>query len=154
MILCMNKYEYFKYFILTNKVFLGYTIDNNYYLGDIVMSEISENRPVINNDLVETMSQRLIDERSLMSLADFFKLFSDESRLKILYLLTMNEMCVSDIAATLGMNQSTVSHQLKTLRNSRIVKYRREAKVVYYSLDDDHIGQILLQGMLHVSDFE
>lgn len=118
------------------------------------MSEISENRPVINNDLVETMSQRLIDERSLMSLADFFKLFSDESRLKILYLLTMNEMCVSDIAATLGMNQSTVSHQLKTLRNSRIVKYRREAKVVYYSLDDDHIGQILLQGMLHVSDFE
>ncbi len=154
MILCMNKYEYFKYFILTNKVILGYTIDNNYYLGDIVMSEISENRPVINNDLVETMSQRLIDERSLMSLADFFKLFSDESRLKILYLLTMNEMCVSDIAATLGMNQSTVSHQLKTLRNSRIVKYRREAKVVYYSLDDDHIGQILLQGMLHVSDFE
>ncbi len=135
-------------------VFLGYTICDNYYLGDIIMSEISENRPVINTDLVETMSQRLIDERSLMSLADFFKLFSDESRLKILYLLTMNEMCVSDIAATLDMNQSTVSHQLKTLRNSRIVKYRREAKVVYYSLDDDHIGQILLQGMLHVSDFE
>ena len=118
------------------------------------MNEISENRPVINNDLVETMSQRLIDEKSLMNLADFFKLFSDESRLKILYLLTMNEMCVSDIAATLDMNQSTVSHQLKILRNSRIVKYRRDAKVVYYSLDDDHIGQIILQGMLHVGDFE
>ncbi len=118
------------------------------------MSEITENRPVINNDLVETMSQRLIDEKSLMNLADFFKLFSDESRLKILYLLTMNEMCVSDIAATLDMNQSTVSHQLKILRNSRIVKYRRDAKVVYYSLDDDHIGQIILQGMLHVGDFE
>ena len=119
-----------------------------------VMSEITESRPIINSELVETMSQRLIDERSLMSLADFFKLFSDESRLKILYLLTMNEMCVSDIAATLNMNQSTVSHQLKTLRNSRIVKYRRDAKVVYYSLDDDHIGQILLQGMLHVNDFQ
>ena len=118
------------------------------------MSEITENRPVINNDLVETMSQSLIDEKSLMNLADFFKLFSDESRLKILYLLTMNEMCVSDIAATLDMNQSTVSHQLKILRNSRIVKYRRDAKVVYYSLDDDHIGQIILQGMLHVGDFE
>ena len=118
------------------------------------MSEVSENRPVINTELVEAMSQRLIDERSLMSLADFFKLFSDESRLKILYLLTMNEMCVSDIAATLDMNQSTVSHQLKILRNSRIVKYRRDAKVVYYSLDDDHIGQIILQGMLHVGDFE
>ena len=118
------------------------------------MSETAENRPVINNDLVETMSQRLIDEKSLMNLADFFKLFSDESRLKILYLLTMNEMCVSDIAATLDMNQSTVSHQLKILRNSRIVKYRRDAKIVYYSLDDDHIGQIILQGMLHVGDFE
>ena len=118
------------------------------------MSETTDNRPIINSELVEVMSQRLIDERSLMSLADFFKLFSDESRLKILYLLTMNEMCVSDIAATLNMKQSTVSHQLKTLRNSRIVKYRRDAKVVYYSLDDDHIGQILLQGMLHVNDFQ
>lgn len=116
---------------------------------------MSENsKPIINSELVEAMSQKLIDERSLMSLSDFFKLFSDESRLKILYLLTMNEMCVSDIAATLNMNQSTVSHQLKTLRNSRIVKYRREAKVVYYSLDDDHIGQIILQGLLHISDFD
>lgn len=115
---------------------------------------MSENtKSVIDSELVEAMSQRLIDERSLMNLADFYKLFADESRLKILYLLTMNEMCVSDIAATLNMNQSTVSHQLKTLRNSRIVRYRREAKIVYYSLDDDHIGQILLQGMLHVSDF-
>ncbi len=115
---------------------------------------MSENtKSVIDSELVEAMSQRLIDERSLMNLADFYKLFADESRLKILYLLTMNEMCVSDIAATLNMNQSTVSHQLKTLRNSRIVRYRRDAKVVYYSLDDDHIGQILLQGMLHVSDF-
>lgn len=116
---------------------------------------MSENsRSIINSELVESMSQKLIDERSLMSLADFFKLFSDESRLKILYLLTMNEMCVSDIAATLNMNQCTVSHQLKTLRNSRIVKYRRESRIVYYSLDDDHIGQIILQGMLHISDFD
>ena len=115
---------------------------------------MSENtKSVIDSELVEAMSQRLIDERSLMNLADFYKLFADESRLKILYLLTMNEMCVSDIAATLNMNQSTVSHQLKTLRNSRIVRYRREANIVQYSLDDDHIGQILLQGMLHVSDF-
>ena len=116
---------------------------------------MSENsKPIINSELVEAMRQKLIDERSLMSLSDFFKLFSDESRLKILYLLTMNEMCVSDIAATLNMNQSTVSHQLKTLRNSRIVKYRRDAKIVYYSLDDDHIGQIILQGLLHISDFD
>lgn len=116
------------------------------------MSENSHSK--VNSELVESMSQKLIDEKSLMSLSGFFKLFSDDSRLKILYLLTMNEMCVSDIAATLNMNQSTVSHQLKNLRNSRIVKYRRESKVVYYSLDDDHIGQIILQGMLHISDFD
>ncbi|MBP5661595.1 MAG: helix-turn-helix transcriptional regulator [Clostridia bacterium] len=117
------------------------------------MSDVKGSRPIMNEELVASMTQRLIDEHSLMDLAGFFKLFSDESRLKILYLLTMNEMCVSDIAATLDMNQSTVSHQLKILRNSRVVKYRRDAKIVYYSLDDDHIGQILLQGMLHVSEY-
>lgn len=74
------------------------------------------------------------------------------TRLKILYLLSMNEMCVCDIAATLETNQSTISHQLKTLRNSRLIRYRREGKVVYYSLDDDHIGQVLLQGMLHLGE--
>ena len=64
----------------------------------------------------------------------------------------MSEMCVCDISAALDMNQSTISHQLKTLRNSRLIRYRREGKVVYYSLDDEHIGQVLLQGMLHVSE--
>lgn len=101
---------------------------------------------------VELMQDKLMDDKSLMRLVDFYKLFSDMSRLKILYLLSMEEMCVCDIAATLGMNQSTVSHQLKTLRNSRLIRYRREGKVVYYSLDDDHIGQVLLQGMLHLSE--
>lgn len=98
------------------------------------------------------MQDKLMDDRSLMRLVDFYKLFSDMSRLKILYLLSMEEMCVCDISATLGMNQSTVSHQLKTLRNSRLIRYRREGKVVYYSLDDEHIGQVLLQGMLHLSE--
>ena len=87
-----------------------------------------------------------------MMLVDFYKLFSDVTRLKILYLLSMSEMCVCDISAALDMNQSTISHQLKTLRNSRLIRYRREGKVVYYSLDDEHIGQVLLQGMLHVSE--
>ena len=93
-----------------------------------------------------------MDERSIMRLVDFYKLFSDVTRLKILYLLSMSEMCVCDISAALDMNQSTISHQLKTLRNSRLIRYRREGKVVYYSLDDDHIGQVLLQGMLHLSE--
>ena len=113
---------------------------------------MSENRiqTVMHPEQVEAMQDKLMDDRSLMRLVDFYKLFSDMSRLKILYLLSMEEMC--DISATLGMNQSTVSHQLKTLRNSRLIRYRREGKVVYYSLDDEHIGQVLLQGMLHLSE--
>ena len=115
---------------------------------------MSENRiqTVMHPEQVEAMQDKLMDDRSLMRLVDFYKLFSDMSRLKILYLLSMEEMCVCDISATLGMNQSTVSHQLKTLRNSRLIRYRREGKVVYYSLDDEHIGQVLLQGLLHLSE--
>jgi len=107
---------------------------------------------VIHPELVKAASAKLIDDKSLMRLVDFYKLFSDVTRLKILYLLSMSEMCVCDIAAALECNQSTISHQLKTLRNSRLVRYRRDGKQVYYSLDDDHVGQVLLQGMLHVSE--
>ena len=115
---------------------------------------MSENntKTILHPEQVEIMQDKLMDDKSIMRLVDFYKLFSDMSRLKILYLLSMEEMCVCDIAATLSMNQSTVSHQLKTLRNSRLIRYRREGKVVYYSLDDDHIGQVLLQGMLHLSE--
>ena len=111
-----------------------------------------EEKTIINPEVVQAMRDKLMDERSIMRLVDFYKLFSDVSRLKILYLLSMSEMCVCDISAALDMNQSTISHQLKTLRNSRLIRYRREGKVVYYSLDDEHIGQVLLQGMLHVSE--
>lgn len=119
--------------------------------GEFSMSE-NLTKTVMHPEQVETMKDKLMDDKSLMRLVDFYKLFSDVSRLKILYLLSMEEMCVCDIAATLDMNQSTVSHQLKTLRNSRLIRYRREGKVVYYSLDDEHIGQVLLQGMLHLSE--
>ena len=111
-----------------------------------------EEKTIINPEVVQAMRDKLMDERSIMRLVGFYKLFSDVTRLKILYLLSMSEMCVCDISAALDMNQSTISHQLKTLRNSRLIRYRREGKVVYYSLDDEHIGQVLLQGMLHVSE--
>ena len=111
-----------------------------------------EEKTIINPEVVQAMRDKLMDERSIMRLVDFYKLFSDVTRLKILYLLSMSDMCVCDISAALDMNQSTISHQLKTLRNSRLIRYRREGKVVYYSLDDEHIGQVLLQGMLHVSE--
>ena len=109
-------------------------------------------KTVMHPEVVQAMRDKLMDDRSVMRLVDFYKLFSDVTRLKILYLLSMSEMCVCDISAALDMNQSTISHQLKTLRNSRLIRYRREGNVVYYSLDDDHIGQVLLQGMLHLSE--
>ena len=92
------------------------------------------------------------DENELFDLAELFKVFGDSTRIRILYALYDEERSVSDIAESLNMTQSAVSHQLKTLRNSRLIRYRREGKVVYYSLDDEHIGQVLLQGMLHLSE--
>lgn len=103
-------------------------------------------------DKVSRFATRQMDDYSVMRLVDFYKLFSDGTRLKILHLLSMDEFCVGDIAAVLSVNQSTVSHQLKTLRNSRLVRTRREGKIVFYSLDDEHIGQVLLQGILHISE--
>ena len=109
-------------------------------------------KTVMHPEVVQAMQDKLMDERSIMRLVDFYKLFSDVTRLKILYLLSMSEMCVCDISAALDMNQSTISHQLKTLRNSRLIRYRREGKQVFYSLADGHVRTILGQGMEHVAE--
>jgi ArsR family transcriptional regulator, lead/cadmium/zinc/bismuth-responsive transcriptional repressor len=85
-------------------------------------------------------------------LADFFKVFGDFSRLKILYFLSRAELCVADLSALAGMQQSAVSHQLKTLRLSRLVKTRKEGTVVYYSLDDLHIKNLFDLALEHVEE--
>ena len=82
--------------------------------------------------------------------ADFFKVFGDSTRIRLLRLLLEKEMCVGDIAQHLQMNQSAVSHQLRVLRQNDLVKYRKEGKTVYYSLDDEHIKTVLEQGMCHI----
>ena len=91
-----------------------------------------------------------IDDELIYEVADFFKVFGDSSRVKLLGLLLQTEMCVTDIAEKLDMSQSTVSHQLRVLRQSRLVKYRREGKTVYYSLDDEHVEDILKEGIAHI----
>ena len=91
-----------------------------------------------------------IDDELIYEVADFFKVFGDSSRVKLLDLLLQTEMCVSDIADKLDMSQSAVSHQLRVLRQSRLVKYRREGKTVYYSLDDEHVEDILKEGIAHI----
>ena len=84
-------------------------------------------------------------------LGDFFKIFGDPSRIKILYALLQQDMCVSELAETLGLNQSALSHQLRLLRQNDIVKFRRDGKTVTYSLDDEHVGILLRNGIEHIA---
>jgi DNA-binding transcriptional ArsR family regulator len=92
------------------------------------------------------------DDNILFDLADLFKVFSDSTRVKILCALQHSDMCVCDIAVLLGMTKSAVSHQLRQLRQTRLVRNRRDGKVVYYSLDDEHVGNVFAQGLLHVCE--
>ena len=89
-------------------------------------------------------------EEELYDLAELFKVFGDTTRIRILYELFGGELCVSDIADKLGMTQSAISHQLRVLKANRLVRFRREGKTVYYSLDDDHVRSIIGMGVEHV----
>lgn len=91
-------------------------------------------------------------EEDLYDLAELFKVFSDSTRIRILYVLFDGEMCVGDISEKLGMTQSAISHQLRVLKQSRLVKAKREGKEIYYSLADDHVRLIVNQGMEHIQE--
>ncbi len=104
----------------------------------------------IHEDIVTKVSQELPTIDEIQSVSSFFKLFSDQSRLGIIWTLSKSEMCVCDICATLKMKQSAVSHQLSKLKLSRVVNSRREGKVVYYSLNDTHVKTILTMGFEHM----
>ena len=93
-----------------------------------------------------------MDERTVYDLADLFKVFGDSTRLRILCVLMEQEICVADLAATLEMTQSAISHQLRTLKQSKLVKARRRGKMVYYSLDDDHVRSIIETGREHLEE--
>ena len=92
------------------------------------------------------------DEELLYDLADLFKVFGDTTRIKILYALMGTERCVADIAELIGATQSAVSHQLRTLKQARLVKFQRDGKNVIYSLSDDHVYTMLAQGMTHICE--
>jgi len=92
------------------------------------------------------------NEETLYHLADLFKVFGDLTRIRILYTLSVQELCVCDIAEVLGMSQSAISHQLRVLKQSHLVKYRREGKTIFYSLADSHVATILAQGLDHVEE--
>ena len=103
-------------------------------------------------DVVKKVQQEMPDEDTLYDLSELFRIFGDSTRIRILYVLFEAEMCVCDIAALLGMTQSAISHQLRALKNARLVKARREGKTVFYSLADDHVKTIIDQGLEHVAE--
>ena len=92
------------------------------------------------------------DDEILYELADLFRVFGDSTRIKILYALHDQELCVQDIAGAVDLSQSAVSHQLRVLKDSKLVRFRREGKTVYYALDDDHVRSILSLGMEHIEE--
>lgn len=107
---------------------------------------------VIHIDIVNQVKDKMPAEETLYDLAELFKVFGDSTRTKILCALFESEMCVCDIAALLNMTQSAISHQLRVLKSSKLVKFRKSGKVVYYSLADDHIKLIFDQGLAHVNE--
>ena len=105
-----------------------------------------------NEDVVSKVLENQPDDEYLYDLADLFKTFGDSTRIKILYALFEGELCVGDLATILQLPQPAISHQLKVLKDAKLVKFRREGKVIFYSLDDDHVRSILSIGMNHIEE--
>lgn len=106
----------------------------------------------VHADIVGIVRNNMPGENKLYDLAELFKVFGDSTRIRILFALFENEVCVCDIAATLDMTQSAISHQLRILKQSKLVKSRREGKSIYYSLADNHVKTIIAQGMEHIEE--
>lgn len=107
---------------------------------------------IVHEEILNKVKNNMPGEDNLYNLAETFKILSDVTRVKILYALLNSQMCVCDISALLNMTQSAISHQLRVLKQARLVKYRREGKSVYYSLDDDHIKSIFDQALVHINE--
>lgn len=106
----------------------------------------------VHSDIIDAVNSEMPAEELLYDLADFYKVFADSTRIKILYVLMKSEMCVCDIAQVLNASQSAVSHQLRVLKQMQLVKFRREGKTIFYSLSDDHISGILSMGLEHIKE--
>lgn len=106
----------------------------------------------INQKNVEKVKSIMPEDGLIYDLAELFKVFADSTRMKIIYALMENELCVCDIAAIVGTTQSAISHQLRILKQSKLVKYRKDGKIVYYSLDDNHIYDIVKKGREHIEE--
>lgn len=109
---------------------------------------------IVHEDVVNRVKATLDDDETIYFMSEFFHMFCDPTRLKIIGALIASELCVGDIAMVTGMSQSVISHHLKILRQARVIKFRREGKMVYYALCDDHIHSIYCKGQTHVLEKE
>lgn len=107
---------------------------------------------VIHEEIVRAVKKKVPPMEEYVSMANLFKMFGDPSRMRLLHALSMHEMCVCDLAVLLGVTKSAVSHQLKSLRLSNLVKYRKEGQVAFYSLADDHVEAIIKIGFEHIRE--
>jgi DNA-binding transcriptional ArsR family regulator len=117
-------------------------------LGTEVMDRCAET--IINIENVNQARQALLEEPAATQLAAIFKALADPTRVRIVSILAQTELCVCDLAATLGMTQSAVSHQLRLMREMRLVKSRKDGRMVYYALDDEHIHDLFRRGLEHI----
>ena len=117
-----------------------------------VKSQTIEEPCCVHEDIVRRIGDKMPPPEILVDLAEFFKVFGDVTRVRILYALLDGELCVGDIAQLLGLTQTACSHQLRVLKNNKLVRFRREGKVVYYSLSDDHVRSMIETGMEHVTE--
>ena len=106
----------------------------------------------LHRELLEIVNKTMPEETELYDLAELFKIFGDSTRIRILFVLFEAEVCVCDLAQVLNMTQSAVSHQLKILKQHKLVKSRREGKSIFYSLADDHVRTIIAQGQEHIEE--
>lgn len=116
------------------------------------MNELIKPHQDEHGKLMEALGQEMPEDGILCELSEFFRVFGDSTRIRILYALSRSEMCVCDLSSLLNASQSAISHQLQILRASRLVKYRREGKTVFYSLDDEHIFSIINMGIEHIEE--
>lgn len=106
----------------------------------------------VHTDLLALVKNGMPDENELADLADLFKVFGDTTRIRILFVLFKSELCVCDLAESLNMTQSAISHQLKVLKQSKLIKSRREGKSIFYSLADSHVSTMIAQGLEHIQE--
>lgn len=107
---------------------------------------------VIHEEVVADVKTQMLPNETMIAVSDFLKAIGDPTRVKMLWALTLHEMCVCDLAFLLNMTKSAISHQLRTLKQANLVKFRKDGKVVYYSLVDGHVNTILEQSLTHISE--